>query len=370
MSKLIAASSFTTAGNAASRVYFSNDGMAWTSKTVSVASDGVDWIAANADASIIILGDRTKKDTIIVSINGGDSFSAVTLPEPTLPSVREYLWSGGFFNGKFYVVGAGSSLIYQSTNGVNWTIYNQDVEGTAPDIAFLHVSGSATKVVFCSNDTLYHINGSDVLTAATITGTPLVGGTWVYGGYHNSRYIAFQQLATVDGETTTYTGATALSVDGISWVATAFDPGLLSFYDFTPSLGDTYCQQSWHDGTKYFAWCRFDDGGTPTKALIESTNGSTWSVVGELLDHATRLGVSGYLTKLIAVDGLSNIIYSSDQGATWDNATFDVVPVRTLKSIITASNTVYVPPVVERRKFICAPVAVRRSKKKRRSITA
>jgi hypothetical protein len=183
------------ATNSTGRIMYSGDANAsgvWSSPAT-YANSPISCFAANTDFSVILAGAENIANTIYRSINGGESWTTLSIIGTPIGSVRSIAFSPSL--GRWVAVGGAgaTNVIIYSQEGYSWSVSPQGVRGGATGL-FKNAT-ELTRVIWDA-----------------------VGGRFIVGGWNGSSIATLTNVVGLEATTNNNPGYTmAYSADGINW---------------------------------------------------------------------------------------------------------------------------------------------------------
>jgi len=296
-------------GNNTNTIYFSNDGITWTPKTISITDRLQSMAYDSANNRMIVQGTTNTS----ISINGGATWSNGGALN-TSHAIRDIVYANGVYSGVGGTSTTGPFGVYSNNNGSSWTTTNLPYPGSTSrqwnSIAFgqgKFVSVSAGRGATRTNVAGYSNDGLN-WTASTMPYTQ-----W----FNNVRYSNNRFIATSNSVNPGVNGI-AYSADGINWVESTRPPYSEWPGQGTPVFGNNRWLVLATTGV-YMVACYSDDNGT-TFSMIPG-NTITNLFYGSVNAVAYGKGKFVLMVAGITTPGYSetNQILISENGLTWSH---------------------------------------------------
>ena len=290
-------------GNPTNTIYFSNDGILWTSQTISI-TDSLRSMAYDAINNRMIIQGTTNTS---ISVDGGSTWANggnVNLSH----QIRDIVYGNAVYSGVGGTSTVGPFGTYSSNNGTTWTTTNLPFPGSTSrqwnSITFgqgKFVAVSAGRAATRTNVGGYSTDGVN-WTASTMPFTEW----YIMTKYANNRFIATSYTVNPNGNGISY------SSDGINWSASTRPSTTV----FTLPRSIAFSNNRWIVLASQMEAAYSDDNGV-TFTLIPSskvTNLFTGSVdaftagKGKFVLMVTGAPEAGYTNNnqiLISTDGLN-----------------------------------------------------------------
>ena len=299
--------------NANGRIMYSGDAdatAAWVpASPATYINTPISCFAANTDFSIILAGTQTIANTIYRSINGGATWTPVSISGTSIGNVRSIAFSPSL--GRWVAVGGAgaTNVIIYSTDGTTWNVPPQGVRGGATGL--FKDSSEITRVIWDA-----------------------VGRRFIVGGGYASSIAVLTNVSGLEATSNNNPGYTmAYSADGINWTpvtvrssddagtgigASTFGPFLTrcreimaldTAGDFTPI--NTGYSVTWNSYANRFV----ATGNGTTPVVYSNDGGVTWTPANQQ-PQQQAIAVAGGLGAAAGTAAVSHITYTID-GKTW-----------------------------------------------------
>ena len=197
-----------------------------------------------------------------------------------------------FFNGSFRIKGSTSSVAARSTDGITWTLstgYTSNYYSTLAANSQKIVGIDNTYNTFDSTDGISWVGPEVVLGGAMPE-----NASWKKVIHGNGKYVAIRN---------TFTNKLETSTNGISWTTVTL-PVSANFFDITFGAGTFVAVEN------------------NTNIAVTSTNAITWTQ--RTMPSNNWYSVEYGDDKFVATGIQNKLAYSTDLGATWIGAQYDV----------------------------------------------
>jgi hypothetical protein len=303
------------------KIIQSSDGLIWTATTsansLMVTNDFVTGLAVGNGYVAALLYDKPASP-IIYTTDGTNWYAISFSDQPLLTGGTMNLGYNGLY---FISLGGNPRNISYSSNLTNWTASNNPAYPRSSNVIDLTIS-------FAS---LYTYNNQSYYRKVYVTLTNWTNGQnySVMGGTSGSKYLAYSENGITWNDSssgnTIFSGGTVYGIgfNQKQWLAGGTASGTKIAYssDGSTWTNSTSGASAFTTNCKCFAWngTKWIAGGSGTNQLASSTNGITWTGLGNSF-FVTGCNAIAYNGSLWVAGGTSNtgaiIIYSSN-GTSW-----------------------------------------------------